>query len=125
MIPHPREIRAVERGELDKEDNPLKNAPHTAAELLGEWNHAYSREQAAYPLASLVEAKYWPPVERVDNVYGDRNLTCSCPPIEAYSESDGRGGRRQRRRPRVSGDTLSRRRACVAAPRPRSRQRAS
>ena len=84
--PHPREIRAVERGELDKEDNPLKNAPHTAAELLGEWNHAYSREQAAYPLASLVEAKYWPPVGRVDNVYGDRNLTCSCPPIEAYSE---------------------------------------
>ncbi|MBW6220563.1 glycine dehydrogenase (aminomethyl-transferring), partial [Pseudomonas aeruginosa] len=86
MIRIREEIRAVERGELDKEDNPLKNAPHTAAELLGEWNHAYSREQAAYPLASLVEAKYWPPVGRVDNVYGDRNLTCSCPPIEAYSE---------------------------------------
>ncbi len=86
MIRIREEIRAVERGELDKEDNPLKNAPHTAAELLGEWNHTYSREQAAYPLASLVEAKYWPPVGRVDNVYGDRNLTCSCPPIEAYSE---------------------------------------
>ena len=86
MIRIREEIRAVERGELDKDDNPLKNAPHTAAELLGEWNHAYSREQAAYPLASLVEAKYWPPVGRVDNVYGDRNLTCSCPPIEVYSE---------------------------------------
>ncbi len=87
MIRIREEIRAVERGELDKEDNPLKNAPHTAA---GAWR-MYLDGQAlwpllAYPLASLVEAKYWPPVGRVDNVYGDRNLTCSCPPIEAYSE---------------------------------------
>ncbi len=80
------EIRAVENGALDKDDNPLKNAPHTAAELVGEWSHAYSREQAVYPLASLVESKYWPPVGRVDNVFGDRNLVCACPSIEAYQE---------------------------------------
>ncbi|MBD1550976.1 aminomethyl-transferring glycine dehydrogenase [Pseudomonas typographi] len=81
------EIRAVEAGTLDKDDNPLKNAPHTAAELVKEWAHGYSREQAAYPLPSLVQAKYWPPVGRVDNVYGDRNLVCACPPIEAYQDA--------------------------------------
>ncbi len=80
------EIRAVENGTLDKDDNPLKNAPHTAAELVGEWAHAYTREQAVYPLASLVESKYWPPVGRVDNVFGDRNLVCACPSIEAYQD---------------------------------------
>ncbi|MGH8353204.1 MAG: aminomethyl-transferring glycine dehydrogenase [Pseudomonas sp.] len=80
------EIRAVERGELDQDDNPLKNAPHTAAELVGEWAHGYSREQAVYPSAALIEAKYWPPVGRVDNVYGDRNLVCACPSMEAYQE---------------------------------------
>ncbi|MDE1165136.1 MAG: aminomethyl-transferring glycine dehydrogenase [Pseudomonas sp.] len=87
MIQIREEIRAVEAGTLDKDDNPLKNAPHTAAELVGEWAHAYSREQAVYPLASLVESKYWPPVGRVDNVFGDRNLVCACPSIEAYQES--------------------------------------
>ena len=81
------EIRAVESGALDPEDNPLKNAPHTAEELMGEWAHSYSREQAAYPLASLRGTKYWPPVARVDNVFGDRNLVCACPPIEAYQEA--------------------------------------
>jgi len=81
------EIRGVESGALDPEDNPLKNAPHTAEELLGEWPHSYSREQAAYPLASLKATKYWPPVGRVDNVFGDRNLVCACPPIEAYQEA--------------------------------------
>ena len=81
------EIRAVENGQLEKDDNPLKNAPHTAAEMVGEWTHPYSREQAAYPLASLVEAKYWPPVGRVDNVFGDRNLVCACPSIEAYQDA--------------------------------------
>ena len=80
------EIRAVENGSLDALDNPLKNAPHTAAELAGEWNHGYSREQAVYPLPSLVETKYWPPVGRVDNVFGDRNLVCACPSIENYQE---------------------------------------
>ncbi len=87
MIAIREEIRAVERGDLDKDDNPLKNAPHTALELAGEWTHGYSREQAVYPLASLIEAKYWPPVGRVDNVYGDRNLVCACPSIEAYQEA--------------------------------------
>ncbi|MFV9683831.1 aminomethyl-transferring glycine dehydrogenase [Pseudomonas sp. NY15367] len=87
MIAIREEIRAVEQGRLDKDDNPLKNAPHTALELVGEWNHAYSREQAVYPVASLIEAKYWPPVGRVDNVYGDRNLVCACPSIEAYQDA--------------------------------------
>ena len=86
MITIREEIRAVENGQLDANDNPLKNAPHTAAELVGEWAHGYSREQAVYPVASLIEAKYWPPVGRVDNVYGDRNLICACPSIEAYQE---------------------------------------
>jgi len=86
MIKIREEIRAVENGYLDKDDNPLKNAPHTAAELVGEWAHGYSREQAVYPLPSLVEAKYWPPVGRVDNVFGDRNLICACPSIESYQD---------------------------------------
>ncbi|WP_226503058.1 aminomethyl-transferring glycine dehydrogenase [Pseudomonas sp. MWU16-30317] len=81
------EIRAVENGSLDSEDNPLKNAPHTAEEIVGEWTHPYSREQAVYPVRSLVQSKYWPPVGRVDNVFGDRNLVCACPSIEAYQEA--------------------------------------
>ncbi|MCU1729970.1 aminomethyl-transferring glycine dehydrogenase [Pseudomonas sp. 7P_10.2_Bac1] len=87
MIRIREEIRAVENGSLDKEDNPLKNAPHTAAEIVGEWTHPYSREQAVYPVASLIEGKYWPPVGRVDNVFGDRNLVCACPSIESYQEA--------------------------------------
>ncbi|TBU96379.1 aminomethyl-transferring glycine dehydrogenase [Phytopseudomonas dryadis] len=87
MIAIREEIRAVERGELERDDNPLKNAPHTAAELVGEWTHPYSREQAVYPTRKLVEGKYWPPVGRVDNVFGDRNLVCACPPIEAYQDA--------------------------------------
>jgi glycine dehydrogenase len=87
MIKIREEIHAVEEGRLDANDNPLKNAPHTAQELVGEWTHPYSREQAVYPLASLVQTKYWPPVGRVDNVFGDRNLVCACPPIEAYQEA--------------------------------------
>jgi len=86
MIAIREEIRAVEAGTLDRDDNPLRNAPHTARELAGDWTHPYSRELAVYPLQSLVAAKYWPPVARVDNVYGDRNLVCACPPMEAYSE---------------------------------------
>jgi len=87
MIQIREEIRAVEEGLLDRDDNPLKNAPHTAAELVGEWTHAYSREQAVYPLPTLLENKYWPPVGRVDNVFGDRNLVCACPSIEAYQQA--------------------------------------
>jgi glycine dehydrogenase len=79
------EIAKVERGEWPREDNPLKNAPHTAESLLKpEWNHAYTREEAAYPLASLRRQKYWSPVGRVDNVHGDRNLFCSCVPLSDY-----------------------------------------
>ncbi|OZI71739.1 aminomethyl-transferring glycine dehydrogenase [Bordetella genomosp. 12] len=79
------EIAQIERGERDREDNVLKNAPHTAQMLLAdEWDHDYPRQQAAYPVATLREAKYWPPVARVDNAYGDRNLVCACLPMEAY-----------------------------------------
>jgi glycine dehydrogenase len=84
MIAIREEVRRVERGEWPREDNPLKHAPHTAAALLkGEWQHAYSREAAAV-LEDRRHAKYWPPVGRVDNVYGDRNLFCSCVPVSAY-----------------------------------------
>jgi glycine dehydrogenase len=79
------EIRQVEQGQLPQDDNPLKNAPHTAESLLkADWAHAYSREQAAYPVASLRKQKYWSPVGRVDNVYGDRNLFCACVPLSEY-----------------------------------------
>jgi glycine dehydrogenase len=78
------EIAAIENGEIDAENNPLKQAPHTAEMLAGEWKRPYSREQAAYPADWLRENKFWPPVARVDNVYGDRNLVCICPPIEDY-----------------------------------------
>jgi len=82
------EIRSVEQGRMDKADNPLKNAPHTAAEIAAEsWSHPYTREQAAFPLPFVKARKYWPPVKRVDNVYGDRNLVCSCAPLEAYAQS--------------------------------------
>ncbi|MNZ89737.1 Glycine dehydrogenase [compost metagenome] len=81
------EIRAVENGIFDTLDNPLKNAPHTASELVGEWPHRYGRELAVYPLADLRESKYWPPVGRVDNVYGDRNLACACPPMSIYQDA--------------------------------------
>ncbi len=81
MIAIREEIRAVEEGRLPREDNPLKNAPHTAAALLASaWTHAYSREQAAYPLPWVRVHKYWPPVGRVDHVYGDRHVFCTCPP---------------------------------------------
>ncbi len=86
MIAIREEIRKVEGGEWPREDNPLKNAPHTAAALMGdEWSKPYSREAAAYPVASLKDAKYWVPVGRVDNVYGDRNLFCSCVPVSDYA----------------------------------------
>jgi glycine dehydrogenase len=85
MIAIREEIRAVEEGRLDREDNPLKNAPHTAAAVTAdEWKHPYGRELAAYPVASLRAGKYWAPVGRADNVYGDRNLVCSCPHTADY-----------------------------------------
>jgi glycine dehydrogenase len=81
------EIRAIESGELDPKDNPLVNAPHTAAVLTDpEWPHPYSREQAVFPSAATKAHKYWPPVGRIDNVYGDRHLICSCPPLSEYEK---------------------------------------
>lgn len=78
------EIRAIEQGRSDRTDNPLKNAPHTAAEVTGdEWSHVYSRQSAAYPAAWTREHKFWPVVSRIDNVWGDRNLFCLCPPVES------------------------------------------
>ena len=85
MIAIREEIAAIEKGEMTLQDNPLVHAPHTAQVVCADnWEHAYSREQAAYPVASLRANKYWPPVGRVDNVYGDRNLICSCPSISEY-----------------------------------------
>ena len=82
MIAIREEIRQIENGVWPQDDNPLKNAPHTAESLLaGEWKHPYPRELAAYPVATLRQVKYWAPVGRVDNVHGDRNLFCSCPPL--------------------------------------------
>ncbi len=90
MIAIKAEINDVMSGVLDEHDNPLKNAPHTADMVMAdEWNHAYSRQLAAYPVESLQEVKYWCPVGRVDNVYGDRHLVCSCPPLSDYSEIGG------------------------------------
>jgi glycine dehydrogenase len=84
MIAIREEIQAVADGRMDRENNPLKHAPHTAAVLASEWNRPYSREQAAFPAPWVRERKFWPYVSRIDNVYGDRNLTCACPPVEAY-----------------------------------------
>ena len=79
------EIAKVETGAWPRDDNPLKGAPHTAATLLAsDWSHAYTRAEAAYPMAALKASKYWSPVGRVDNVWGDRNLSCSCPPMASY-----------------------------------------
>ena len=87
MIAIRAEIAKVEAGTWPRDDNPLKAAPHTAASLLGaDWPHAYSREEAAFPRATLRHAKYWSPVGRVDNVWGDRNLSCSCPPMASYED---------------------------------------
>jgi glycine dehydrogenase len=81
------EINAVQTGALDATDNPLSNAPHTLADVAASnWDHPYDREHAAYPVASLRHYKYWAPVNRVDNVYGDRNLFCACPAIDSYRD---------------------------------------
>ncbi len=83
------EIQAVADGKLKAEDSPLHHAPHTAESLLIEaWDRPYSRAQAAFPMAELKDNKYWPPVGRIDQVYGDRHLVCSCPPVSAYETQD-------------------------------------
>ena len=81
------EARAIAAGTMDKENNPLKRAPHTMEDLVGEWDRPYSREQGCFPPGAFRVDKYWPPVNRVDNVYGDRHLVCTCPPMEAYAEA--------------------------------------
>jgi len=86
MIMIKAEADAVAAGRWPADDNPLVHAPHTAVSLIaGEWNHAYTREDAAYPVHALVAGKYWPPVRRIDQAYGDRNLVCACPPVEAFA----------------------------------------
>ncbi len=87
MISIRHEITRVAAGDYDRQDNPLGNAPHTAQMLLAsDWKHHYTREEAAYPLAGDHRAKYWPPVRRIDQAYGDRNLVCACPPPEAFQD---------------------------------------
>jgi glycine dehydrogenase len=86
MIAIRAEIEKVGAGEWPADDNPLRGAPHTAAALGGEWEHAYSREEAVFPAGVSAADKYWPPVRRIDQAYGDRNLVCSCPPLDAYED---------------------------------------
>jgi len=81
------EIRAIEAGRMDRDNNPLKHAPHTVEDLVGDWDRPYSREVGCFPKGAFRVDKYWPPVNRVDNVFGDRNLVCTCPPMEAYQEA--------------------------------------
>ncbi len=81
------EIEAVESGTMDREGNPLKNAPHTVEDLVGDWDRPYSRDQGCFPPGAFRVDKYWPPVNRVDNVFGDRHLVCTCPPMEDYAEA--------------------------------------
>ncbi len=86
MISIRNEIKSIEEGKFDKTDNPLKNAPHTAAEVISsDWKHSYSREEAAFPAKWIIENKFWPSVGRVNNAYGDRNLVCTCEPISSYA----------------------------------------
>ena len=79
--------RDVAEGRLPKDDNHLVRSPHTVEDLIGDWDRPYSREQACYPPGAFRVDKYWPPVGRVDNAYGDRNLICTCPPVEAYAQA--------------------------------------
>ncbi len=81
------EIRAIEEDRIDRENNPLKNAPHTMEDLVREWDRPYTREQGCFPPGAFRVDKYWPPVNRVDNVFGDRHLVCTCPPMEDYAEA--------------------------------------
>ena len=81
------EIAAIEKGEADPQNNPLKNAPHTVEDLVAEWDRPYTREQACFPRGAFRIDKYWPPVGRVDNVWGDRHLMCTCPPVEDYHDA--------------------------------------
>jgi glycine dehydrogenase len=82
------EVREVEAGTLDRDDNPLKRAPHTMETVIADgWNRPYSRERAAFPVKWIRDRKFWPTVGRIESAYGDRNLVCSCPPTDAYVEA--------------------------------------
>jgi glycine dehydrogenase len=81
------EIAAVEAGEFSAETSVLRNAPHSAQVICGDWGRAYSRESAAFPTAHTRQSKFWPSVSRIDEAYGDRNLICTCPPLSAYGEA--------------------------------------
>lgn len=81
------EIAAVEAGDMPADDNPLKHAPHTVNDLVADWTRPYPREQGCFPPGAFRVDKYWPPIGRVDNVAGDRNLICTCPPVESYAEA--------------------------------------
>lgn len=81
------EAKDIEEGRIDPDNNPLKNAPHTVEDLVGDWDRPYTREQACYPPGAFRVDKYWSPVNRVDNAYGDRNLICACPPMESYQDA--------------------------------------
>jgi len=81
------EIRDIEEGRIDPHNNPLKNAPHTMEDLVRDWDRPYSREQGCFPPGAFRVDKYWPPVNRVDNAYGDRHLVCTCPPMEDLVEA--------------------------------------
>jgi glycine dehydrogenase len=87
MLAIAEEARAIAEGRIDPQNNPLRNAPHTVEDLVGNWDRPYSREQGCFPPGAFRVDKYWPPVNRVDNAYGDRNLVCTCPPMEAYAET--------------------------------------
>jgi glycine dehydrogenase len=80
------EIRRIEGGEWPLEESPLRNAPHTAEDVTGDWERPYARQFGIYPIEALRNAKYFPPVSRIDSAYGDRNLVCSCEPLEAYAQ---------------------------------------
>ncbi len=80
------EVRAVEQGDISAEESPLRRAPHTVEDLVADWDRPYTREQGCFPAGAFRVDKYWPPVGRVDNVYGDRNLICTCPPVDSYAE---------------------------------------
>ena len=88
MIAIAEEAKKVGAGDWPADDNPLVNAPHTVDTVTSDaWAHAYSRQQAAFPVPGLLQDKYWSPVGRVDNVYGDRHVVCTCPPLEAYEDA--------------------------------------
>ena len=87
MVSIRREISEIEKGNITVEESALRHSPHTAEDIAGEWDRKYSRQEAVFPVSSLRNHKYWPPVNRIDGAYGDRNLICSCPSPREMAES--------------------------------------